>query len=542
MAAYRYLKGESMRTTAWSALALSLLVMVLGTHPAHAQACVAWVAGGTYSAGEVVTYNGATYTSEVQQTDLVGSGWNPTIVGLFTPGGSCSGSPPTSTPAPGITSGATYNIINPSSGLVLDVAGCGNVNGTAVDLWANGVSVCNNGAGQVWSPTLNSDNTYTLTNPASGLVLDVAGCGAANGTTVDIWANGVSVCDGGAGQKWAIEANSDGTYTLLNPLTDNVLDVSGCGEANGTRVQTWADGVGVCDNGAGQKWQFVTAAATTTPPPVTGKIVGGYYPWWVASPVRLINVPSVYNLIYLFAATPSTSGTDTGAVTFTLPADTNGAATNWAADIQTARKVQHRKIILSVGGAGYTMAFPNRAYSQTFLNSVQALYNAWGGFDGLDWDTFEGITPNVTEMIWVSQQLKAAHPGFIISAPPAPWNTNDQQLCVSMLQAGALDYCAPQYYDGPNLADPSWILPNVDVWMSLMPPQNFVFGFGIDSNLANYEPIGVGVSVWQSIAAKYPSIGGAFDWQINEDLLNGAPFVDQLAPLVNPSGAPANIP
>ena len=207
-----------MRMKMWSALALSFVGGLLGTHAARAQTCVAWVAGGTYSAGEVVTYNGATYTSEVQQTDQVGSGWNPTIVGLFTPGGSCSGgAPPSTTPALGITSGASYNIVNPSSGLVLDVAGCGNVNGTAVDLWAKGVNVCNNGTGQVWSPTLNSDNTYTLTNPASSLVLDVAGCGTANGTAVDIWANGIGTCDGGAGQKWAIEMNSDGTYTLLNP-------------------------------------------------------------------------------------------------------------------------------------------------------------------------------------------------------------------------------------------------------------------------------------------------------------------------------------
>jgi hypothetical protein len=531
-----------MRTPVWSALALSLVVGMLGTRAAHAQACVPWVAGGTYSQGEVVTYNGATYTSLVPQTDQVGSGWNPTIVGLFILGGSCSGATTTPTPAPGITSGANYNIVNPSSGLVLDVADCGNINGTTVDIWANGVNACNNGTGQVWSPTLNPDGTYTLINPASGLVLDVSGCGTANGTTVDIWANGVNVCDGGAGQKWAIQTNADGTYTLLNPLTNNVLDVSGCGETDGTRVQTWADGIGVCDNGAGQKWQFVSATATKAPPPpAAGKIVGGYYPWWVASPVRLINVPSVYNLIYLFAATPSTTD-DTGAVTFTLPSDVNGAATNWAADIQTARNVQHRKVILSVGGSGYTMAFPNRTYSQTFLSSVEALYNAWGGFDGLDWDTFEGISPNVTEMIWVSQQLKAAYPGFIITAPPAPWNTNDQQLCVSMLQAGALDYCAPQYYDGPNLADPSWILPNVAVWMSLIPQQNFVFGFGIDPALTNYEPIGVGISVWQSISTQYPSIGGAFDWQVNEDLLNGSPFADQLAPLVNPGGGPASVP
>src|SRR6185437_15195235 len=32
-------------------------------------ACVAWVSGGTYTAGEVVTYNGANYTALVNQTD-----------------------------------------------------------------------------------------------------------------------------------------------------------------------------------------------------------------------------------------------------------------------------------------------------------------------------------------------------------------------------------------------------------------------------------------------------------------------------------------
>ena len=202
----------------WGVLALSFIGVLLGAREAQAQSCVAWVAGGTYTQGEVVTYNGATYTSLIPQTDAVGSGWNPTIPGLFVLGGSCSGStstppppPPSPTPAPGITSGATYNVINPNSGLVLDVAGCGNVNGTPVDLWALGINVCNSGSGQVWSPTLNSDGTYTLTNPASGLVLDVSGCGAANGTAVDLWANGVGVCDSGAGQKWAIDANSDGT-------------------------------------------------------------------------------------------------------------------------------------------------------------------------------------------------------------------------------------------------------------------------------------------------------------------------------------------
>src|SRR5271154_6551742 len=112
-----------MKTTVWSALALSLVIGLLGARNAQAQSCVAWVSGGSYAAGEVVTYNGATYTALVTQTDYVGTGWNPTIASLFTPGGSCSGGtspPPPPPPSPvGITSGVSYNVINPNSGLVL---------------------------------------------------------------------------------------------------------------------------------------------------------------------------------------------------------------------------------------------------------------------------------------------------------------------------------------------------------------------------------------------------------------------------------------
>lgn len=161
-----------------------------------------------------------------------------------------------------ITSGANYKLVNPNSGRVLDVGGCATNNSANVQIWANDASACNGGAGQVWIPTLNSDGTYTLVNPNSGKALDVAGCGTANGSNVQIWANGVGVCNGGAGQKWKINTNTDGTFTLLNANSNNALDVAGCGTANGTNVQTWANGIGTCGGGAGQKWRFI---APTTP-------------------------------------------------------------------------------------------------------------------------------------------------------------------------------------------------------------------------------------------------------------------------------------
>ena len=115
------------------------------------------------------------------------------------------------------------------------------------------------------------------------------------------------------------------------------------------------------------------------------------------------------------------------------PGDGLGAATNLKADIAYARQTQGRKIILSVGGANNGMSFPNRGKSQAFLDSVGDLYQQLGGIDGLDWNTFEGSqAPDTSEMIWISQTLKATYPGFIITAPPAPWNTVDQTFCAQM--------------------------------------------------------------------------------------------------------------
>jgi len=36
--------------------------------------------------------NGSIYTSLINQTDVAGTGWVPTVPGLFVPGGSCDGS------------------------------------------------------------------------------------------------------------------------------------------------------------------------------------------------------------------------------------------------------------------------------------------------------------------------------------------------------------------------------------------------------------------------------------------------------------------
>ena len=170
-----------------------------------------------------------------------------------------------------------------------------------------------------------------------------------------------------------------------------------------------------------------TTSTPTTPPTSSSKIVGGYWPNWVPGAIRIRDVNRNYNLIYLFHAQPvgGSPGTS-GAVYFNMPGNDRGAATNFYSDIQYARTAQKRKIILSIGGAGNGMSFPTRAKSQNLVNSVVALYNQFGGFDGIDWNTFEGEqAPDTAEMIWMSLELKRLYPGFMVTSPPAPWSSRD---------------------------------------------------------------------------------------------------------------------
>ena len=65
--------------------------------------------------------------------------------------------------------------------------------------------------------------------------------------------------------------------------------------------------------------------------------------------------------------------------------------------------------------------------------------------------------------------------------------------------ASPLDYCAPQYYDGPNLATQSYIVPSVDTWSTLLGAHSLVVGFGI-ANATNYMTVSQVESTWQAVA------------------------------------------
>ncbi|MER6032295.1 non-reducing end alpha-L-arabinofuranosidase family hydrolase, partial [Streptomyces sp. NPDC001851] len=153
------------------------------------------------------------------------------------------------TQAAGITPGTVYTLSNAASGRVLDQPAGYNDNGTPLQVWdASGA------ANQQWRASRNSDGSYTLTNVASGRVLDEPGNQTGNGTRTQVWDS-----NGGANQRWRADRNSDGSYTLTNVASGRALETPGGRTADGTPVQIWDPGAG----GANQHWNFRTSTVTT---------------------------------------------------------------------------------------------------------------------------------------------------------------------------------------------------------------------------------------------------------------------------------------
>lgn len=108
-----------------------------------------------------------------------------------------------------------------SAGLVLDVNGTNVVTASPAETES-----------QVWRFVKNSDGTYTITNGASGLALDVTSGSIAAGTNV-----GVVASNDSNAQKWFIHEYIDGTYVLRAKCGATcVMDVAGGATAPGGNV------------------------------------------------------------------------------------------------------------------------------------------------------------------------------------------------------------------------------------------------------------------------------------------------------------------
>ncbi|PPB49734.1 hypothetical protein C4K88_08685 [Arthrobacter pityocampae] len=276
--------------------------------------------------------------------------------------------------------------------------------------------------------------------------------------------------------------------------------------------------------------------------PLPNRVVAGYWTSWGA-PIRLRDIPSHYNTVFLFSASPvgGAPGT-TGAVQWTGPGNGRGAATHFTADLAELRRT--RTVILTVGGAGANVDLSTRPRAQAFLDSIRRIYGDLGGFDGLDWNTYEGEQqPATDQMIWISRQLKSFYgQSFAITSPPAPWRPADVAHCRAMIDAGALDMVNPQYYDGPGLAAENYIVASVGEWVARMGDAGRVgVGFGL-GRAADYSTLAAVSGAWRTLQATHPSLRGAYNWDLATDEGMGWPFANEVAPLVMTGAATATLP
>ena len=105
-------------------------------------------------------------------------------------------------------------------------------------------------------PTIQSGKWYTMTNRASGMLVDVAGAKTANGTRVQqVRANGHRA------QKWKFVATSDGYYKVMTGVAPSKgMDVSGGSKKNGAAIQIWTVENANAVAGRNQQWKPVWTA------------------------------------------------------------------------------------------------------------------------------------------------------------------------------------------------------------------------------------------------------------------------------------------
>ncbi|BDI31216.1 hypothetical protein CCAX7_32670 [Capsulimonas corticalis] len=163
--------------------------------------------------------------------------------------------------ASSLTNGV-YEILAKTTGNALDCTGCGNTNGTQVELWNTLGGSC-----QQWAVSYKGGGAYSVRtiNPdgSVGRSLDATGCSPNDGTQVELWDFSFAPC-----QQWQINPQPDGFFNIATNQaksdgTHDVLDGNGCSGAAGTHVILWSWGGGGCQ----QEWQF---APINTPAIVSG--------------------------------------------------------------------------------------------------------------------------------------------------------------------------------------------------------------------------------------------------------------------------------
>ena len=156
--------------------------------------------------------------------------------------------------------GDNYTIYSACSGRVIDVSAGSTANGANIQIFAPNntkaqkwklvpVQETNGGNNQGQNSNF-SDGTYVLQSELNNKkVIDINGGvkNAKNGTNIQLFES-----NGTEAQQWKIQANNDGTYTIINPATNKVLDVEAGSTKDGANIQLYESN-GTC----AQRWRIV---------------------------------------------------------------------------------------------------------------------------------------------------------------------------------------------------------------------------------------------------------------------------------------------
>ena len=278
------------------------------------------------------------------------------------------------------------------------------------------------------------------------------------------------------------------------------------------------------------------AAAAPVPAPASAaqgltampaKVLGCYYTTWDTGAYKLTDVPTEFNVIYLFHCKPAGSPVNgnwnnAGDGTFMFE-----HASDVTREQVQACRARGQKVILTVGGANAGYAWDNRDKSTNFVKSFKTLAEQFGGVDGIDFNNYEaGIVTErnfsavSAEMVWIAQQLKATYgDNFAVTSPPQPNDTLQQSLMKALKDAGVLTYAAPQFYDWNGFNAAGYISNAIATWAALVGESHLTVG--LSANYSNGPSLDDCAREWSAIKAANPGIRGTFCWSAQTNLKGG---------------------
>ena len=230
--------------------AKSMMLDVKGGNAANGTNIQLYSANNTDAQKWKITYNSVTddyniinvATQKALDVDAAGIS-NGTNIQLWEPNGTCAQRWKIVE-----TGGVGVKIISACSSKVMDISNGNMMDGNNIKIWEY-----NKTDAQKWElmPTdIVEDGLYEISSSIDGnKEIDIHGgsYGAEDGTNIQIWNKNNT-----AAQRWYVERDKNGYYTVKNLQSGKVLDVQAAGTKNQTNVQAWEPN-GTC----AQKWRIL---------------------------------------------------------------------------------------------------------------------------------------------------------------------------------------------------------------------------------------------------------------------------------------------